>query len=92
VEACTITALDVIAAFAVPNPNCPSQSCRFFRVRSSVESPRRTDHPAYFGLAKFYLGQPFRPSTFAKLNALTVNVNAAFRCKHDFSSCANSKL
>jgi hypothetical protein len=30
VEACTITALDVIAAFAVPNPNCPSQGRRFF--------------------------------------------------------------
>jgi hypothetical protein len=32
VEACTITAPDVITAFAVPNPNHPSQSCRFFRV------------------------------------------------------------
>ena len=26
VEACTITAPDVITAFAVPNPNCSSQS------------------------------------------------------------------
>jgi hypothetical protein len=32
VDACTITALDVIAAFAVPNPDCSSQSRRFFRV------------------------------------------------------------
>jgi hypothetical protein len=32
VEACTVTALDAITAFAVPNPNCPSQSCRFFQV------------------------------------------------------------
>ena len=67
-EACTITALDVIAAFAVSNPNCPSQSRRFFRVWLLTGSPRRADHPAYFGLAKFYLSQPFRPSTFAKLN------------------------
>ena len=26
VEACTVTALDAITAFAVPNPNCSSQS------------------------------------------------------------------
>jgi hypothetical protein len=32
VEACTITAPDVITAFAVPNPNHSSQSCRFFQV------------------------------------------------------------
>jgi hypothetical protein len=32
VEACTITAPDVITAFAVPNPDHSSQSCRFFRV------------------------------------------------------------
>jgi hypothetical protein len=32
VEACTVTALDAITAFAVPNPNCPSQNRRFFQV------------------------------------------------------------
>jgi hypothetical protein len=30
VDACTVTALDVITAFAVPNPNCPSQGGQFF--------------------------------------------------------------
>ena len=30
VEACTVTALDVITAFAVPNPNCSSQSQSVF--------------------------------------------------------------
>ena len=29
-EACTIAALDVITAFAVPNPNCPSQDQSVF--------------------------------------------------------------
>ena len=52
-EACTVTALDAITAFAVPNPNCPSQSRRFFQVWSPSELPRLADHPAYFGLAKF---------------------------------------
>jgi hypothetical protein len=56
VEACTVAALDAITAFAVPNPNCPSQSRRFFRVWSLAESPRLADHPAYFGLAKVYFG------------------------------------
>jgi hypothetical protein len=52
VEACTITALDVITAFAVPNPSCSSQTSWFFRVWLPLELPRAADHPAYFGLAK----------------------------------------
>ena len=59
VEACTVTALDAITAFAVPNPNCPSQSRRFFQVWLLSGSPRRADHSAYFGLAKYYLANPF---------------------------------
>jgi hypothetical protein len=39
-EACTVTALDAITAFAVPNPNCPSQSRRFFQVWLLFGSPR----------------------------------------------------
>jgi hypothetical protein len=30
VDACTVTASDVITAFAVPNPNCSSQSQSVF--------------------------------------------------------------
>jgi len=52
VEACTVTALDAITAFAVPNPNCPSQNRRFFQVWLLFGLPRRADHSAYFGLAK----------------------------------------
>ena len=52
VDACTVTALDAIAAFAVPNPNCPSQSRRFFQVWLLFGFPRRADHSAYFGLTK----------------------------------------
>jgi hypothetical protein len=55
VEACTVTALDAITAFAVPNPNFSSQSRRFFQVRMPVELPLRANHSAYFGLARFYL-------------------------------------
>jgi hypothetical protein len=52
VEACTVTALDAITAFAVPNPNYSSQSSRFFQVWLLFGLPRRADHSAYFGLAK----------------------------------------
>jgi hypothetical protein len=59
VETCTVTALDAITAFAVPNPGSRSHNCRFFRVWRSVGSPRRTDHPAYFGLATYQEANPF---------------------------------
>jgi hypothetical protein len=52
VDACTVTALDAITAFAVPNPNYPSQSRRFFQVWLLFGLPRRADHSAYFRLAK----------------------------------------
>src|ERR1017187_9247244 len=80
VETCTVTALDAITAFAVPNPNCPSQSRRFFQVWLLFGLPRRADHSAYFGLAKFYLSQPFQPSTRATLESCLKNVNARFQC------------
>ena len=68
-EACTITAPDVITAFAVPNPNYSSQSSRFFQVWPPSRLPHQADHPIYFGVAKFYLSQPFRSSTVRKLKA-----------------------
>ena len=79
-EACTVTALDAITAFAVPNPNYSSQSRRFFQVWLLFGSPRRADHSAYFGLAKFYLSQPFQPSTGATLESCSKIVNARFQC------------
>jgi hypothetical protein len=39
VEACTVTALDAITAFAVPDPNYPSQSRRFFQVWLLIQLP-----------------------------------------------------
>ena len=78
---CTITALDAITAFAVPNPNYPSQSSRFFRVWSFSGSPQRTNHSAYFGLANLCFDQPFQPSTGAKVNTCLRFVNADYWCK-----------
>ncbi len=80
VETCTVTALDAITAFAVPNPNSSSQSRRFFQVWLPAGLPRRADHSAYFGLAKVYLSQPFQPSTPATLESYWKIVNALFQC------------
>ena len=42
-EACAVTALDAITAFAVPNPNTSSQSRRFLQVWLPVGLPFRAD-------------------------------------------------
>ena len=69
--------LDAITAFAVPDPNYSSQSSRFFQVWLPSRLPCRADHPVYFGLAKVYFSQPFRPSTLSTLNSCIILVNAA---------------
>jgi hypothetical protein len=53
VDASTVTALDVITAFAVPNPSGPSGGIRFFRVWLLFRLPCRADHPAYFRLGSY---------------------------------------
>jgi len=62
-------------------PTGPRRLGRFFRVWVLVRLPVRTNHSAYFGLAKFYLSQTFQPSTPITLNSCFMDVNAAFRCK-----------
>jgi hypothetical protein len=91
VDACTVTALDAITTFAVPNPDCPSQSRRFFQVWLLFGLPRRADHSAYFGPAKFYLSQPFQPSTGATLESCLKIVNALFRCNRPVAVSRNSE-
>ena len=61
-------------------PTAPRRTSRFFRVWLLVRSPCRADHSAYFGLAKFYLGQPFQPSTGPNLEICLQIVNARFQC------------
>ena len=78
VDACTVTALDAITAFAVPNPNRSSQSQSVFSGLVALRVAPLADHPAYFGLAKFYLSQPFQPSTCANLNSCFIDVNGSF--------------
>jgi hypothetical protein len=92
VEACTVTALDAITAFAVPNPNFSSQSRRFFQVWLPFGLPRRTDHSAYFGLAKFYFGEPFQPSTEVTLTFTPGLSMPLFSAKSEFGQCVHRRL
>jgi len=77
-EACTIAALDVITAFAVPNPNCSfAESVGFFRSGRSPSYPikRITQLTSDW---QILLSQPFQPSTGVKLNSSVKDVNAVF--------------
>src|SRR5215831_9677249 len=59
VDACTVTALDAITAFAIPNPNCSSQSQPVF---SGLVAPQVTLPSGSLSLLrtdKFYFVNPF---------------------------------
>ena len=90
-ETCTVAALDAITAFAVPNPNCSSQSQSVFSGLVALRLPRLADHPAYFGLAKFCLSQPFQPSTEANLNSYLIHVNAILAAVPVICGCCCGK-
>jgi hypothetical protein len=82
VDACTVTAPDVITAFAVPNPNCPSQDQSVFSGLVALRVAPPSLSPSLLRISqRFIFGQPFQPSTGVTLNAMAQNVNAAFRCK-----------
>src|SRR6266536_3610233 len=72
-------------------PTAPRRVSRFFRVWSLSGLPRLADHPAYFGLAKFYLSQPFQPSTCANLNSSFRDVNAILIAISHICGCCVEK-
>ena len=60
VDACTVTALDAVTAFAVSKPQLtPRSAVGFFGSGSVGESPRLTDHSAYFRLTTFKMSALF---------------------------------
>jgi len=84
VDTCTVAALDVITAFAVPNPNCPSQDHRFFQVWSPYKLPCRADHPAYFGLASF-ISPILSAVDVSETKQLLHRCQRNYRCNHEIS-------
>ena len=80
-DACTVTALDAITAFAVPNPNGSSQTQSVFSGLDARQVTLPSGSPSLLRIGKVLLSQPFQPSTGTKVNNCLMDVNAAFRCK-----------
>jgi hypothetical protein len=60
VDACTVTALDAITAFAVPNPNCSSQeSVGFFGSGRSFGYPSERITQPTSDRQRFIFANPF---------------------------------
>jgi hypothetical protein len=53
VDACTVAALDAIAAFAVPNPNCSSQKQSVFSGLVALQVALSSRSLSLLGLARF---------------------------------------
>jgi hypothetical protein len=85
VEACTVTALDAITAFAVPKPQLLlAETVGFFGSGCSSGCPaERITQPTLDWQGLFR--QSFQPSTPAKLNSRFIDVNAILRVKTKIS-------
>src|SRR5579863_2841094 len=78
--------LDAITVFTVPNPNCPSQSRRFFQVWLPLGLPRLADHPVYFRSARF-ISLSLSTVDGNHLNRAFIKVNANYRCNASRARC-----
>jgi len=59
VETCTVAALDVITAFAVPNPNCSSQNQSVFSGLGALQVALTSGSLSLLRTDKFYFVNPF---------------------------------
>ena len=53
-DTCTVAALDVITAFAVPNPNCSSQSQSVFSGLVALQVTLSSESLSLLRIGKFY--------------------------------------
>lgn len=59
VDACTVAALDAITAFAVPNPNCPSQDQSVFSGLVALQVALKIRSLSLLRIDKVYFVNPF---------------------------------
>jgi hypothetical protein len=81
VEACTVTTPDAITAFAVPNPNCSSQSQSVF---SGLAADRVAPAGGSLGLLRtgnFLFSPTLSTVDGSNLNSSVDIVNARYWCK-----------
>ena len=58
-DTCTVAALDVITAFAVPNPNCSSQNQSVFSGLVALQVAPSSRSLSLLRTDKFYFANPF---------------------------------
>jgi len=93
VDACTVTALDAITAFAVPNPADTSQCSRFFGSGGSLGSPRRNRSLSLLRVGYDLLPAPFRAVDESDPIVRMKIVNAQGWCKYNYIlMCESSRL
>jgi len=59
VDTCTVAALDAITAFAVPNPNCSSQSQPVFSGLVALQVALPSGSLSLLRIDNFYFANPF---------------------------------
>src|SRR5450759_2728218 len=67
----------------------PRSPVGFFGSGGSLGSPRGTDHPAYFGLADYYVCLSFSAVDMCDPTAVLKIVNAQGWCNYSLFLCAN---
>ena len=80
-DTCTITALDVITAFAVPNPNGSSQSPSVFSGLVALQVAPLSRLPSLLRSDKILFKPILSAVDRVNLNSCFIVVNAAFQCK-----------
>ena len=81
VDACTVTALDAITAFAIPNPGSSSQNQPVFSGLVALQVALLSGSLSLLRIDKFLFRQSFQPSTSNKLNSCFNRVNAILGAK-----------
>ena len=81
VDACTVTALDAITAFAVPNPNCSSQSQSVFSGLAARPVALSSGPLSLLRTGNVLFSPTLSAVDGGKLNSYEGIVNAAFQCK-----------
>ena len=91
VDTCTITALDVITAFAVPNPNGSSQSPSVFSGLVALQVAPLSRLPSLLRSDKILFKPILSAVDRVNLNSCFIVVNAAFQCKVESSRRVDEK-
>jgi hypothetical protein len=84
VDTCTVAALDVITAFAVPNPNCPSQDQSVFSGLVALQVTLLNRSPSLLRTGEFF--SPILSAVdVSKTKQLLQRCQRNYQCNHEIS-------